>query len=75
MARLGGQGAGSHPVPWWAQQAFRHRSDDFDTGTYESKEAAFTSNALYRYWHTVGVKDHRQESGSRTIRPGRSGSP
>ncbi|MEU9914106.1 hypothetical protein [Streptomyces sp. NPDC051001] len=51
-----------YPVPWWAQQAFRRWSDDFDSGTYESKEAAFASNALYRYWHMVGVKDHRQES-------------
>ncbi|MFC7303534.1 hypothetical protein ACFQVC_04795 [Streptomyces monticola] len=51
-----------YPVPWWAQANFRHWSDDFDRGTYESKEAAFASNALYRYWHMVGVKDHRQES-------------
>ncbi|QIB42504.1 hypothetical protein [Streptomyces aureoverticillatus] len=51
-----------YPVPWWAQAAFRRWSDDFDSGTYESKEAAFSSNALYRYWHMVGVKDHRQES-------------
>lgn len=51
-----------YPVPWWAQSAFRRWSDDFDSGTYESKEAAFASNALYRYWHMVGVKDHRQES-------------
>ncbi|MEU6841895.1 hypothetical protein ABZ930_08495 [Streptomyces sp. NPDC046716] len=51
-----------YPVPWWAQAAFRRWSDDFDTGTYDSKEAAFASNALYRYWGMVGVKDHRQES-------------
>ncbi|WP_078868496.1 hypothetical protein [Streptomyces sp. NRRL B-1347] len=51
-----------YPVPWWAQAAFRRWSDDFDRGTYASKEAAFASNALYRYWHMVGVKDHRQES-------------
>ncbi|MGA4838567.1 hypothetical protein [Streptomyces sp. G45] len=51
-----------YPVPWWAQAAFRRWSDHFDTGTYDSKEAAFASNALYRYWHMVGVKDHRQES-------------
>lgn len=51
-----------YPVPWWTQQAFRHWSDDFDPGTYDSKEAALASNALYRYWHMVGVKDHRQES-------------
>ncbi|WP_282701422.1 hypothetical protein [Streptomyces sp. CC219B] len=51
-----------YPVPWWAQQAFRRWSDDFDSGAYESKEAALASNALYRYWHMVGVKDHRQES-------------
>ncbi|MFJ3669889.1 hypothetical protein ACIPSE_25865 [Streptomyces sp. NPDC090106] len=51
-----------YPVPWWAQQAFRRWSDDYDSGTYDSKEAAFASNALYRYWHMVGVKDHRQES-------------
>ncbi|MFD7710952.1 hypothetical protein [Streptomyces sp. NPDC059786] len=51
-----------YPVPWWAQQAFRRWSDAFDAGTYDSKEAAFASNALYRYWSMVGVKDHRQES-------------
>ncbi|MDG4862282.1 hypothetical protein P8605_29475 [Streptomyces sp. T-3] len=51
-----------YPVPWWAQANFRRWSDDFDRFTYESKEAAFASNALYRYWHMVGVKDHRQES-------------
>ncbi|MFJ9038456.1 hypothetical protein ACIRF8_17910 [Streptomyces sp. NPDC102406] len=51
-----------YPVPWWAQQAMRRWSDDFDAGTYDSKEAAFASNALYRYWGMVGVKDHRQES-------------
>ncbi|WP_394428963.1 glucosidase family protein [Streptomyces sp. SGAir0957] len=51
-----------YPVPWWAQAAMRRWSDDFDAGTYDSKEAAFASNALYRYWGMVGVKDHRQES-------------
>ncbi|WP_338702418.1 hypothetical protein V2W30_33950 [Streptomyces sp. Q6] len=51
-----------YPVPWWAQQAFRRWSDDYDAGSYDSKEAAFASNALYRYWGMVGVKDHRQES-------------
>lgn len=56
--------AGRHPypVPWWLQQAFRRWSDDFDGGLFESKEAALASNALYRYWHMTGVKDHRQEA-------------
>ncbi|WP_447041570.1 hypothetical protein [Streptomyces sp. DSM 118878] len=57
-----GRGEVPYPVPWWAQQAFRRWSDEFDSGTYESKEAALASNALYRYWHMVGVKDHHQES-------------
>lgn len=30
--------------------------------TVSSKEAAFASNAHYRYWNMVGVKDHHQES-------------
>ena len=50
------------PSPWWAQQYFRQGSDAFDGGLFASKEAAFASNAHYRYWNMVGVKDHRQES-------------
>lgn len=53
---------GEYPVPWWCQQYFRAWSDDYDGGLFSSKEAAFSSNAHYRYWHMVGVKDHRQES-------------
>jgi hypothetical protein len=37
------------PVPWWAQQYFRHWIEPYDSGLFESKEAAFCSNALYRY--------------------------
>lgn len=50
------------PLPWWTQQYFRAWVDPFDSGLFDSKEAAFSSNALYRYWNMVGVKDHRQES-------------
>ena len=51
-----------YPVPWWCQQYFRAWQDDYDGGLFSSKEAAFASNAHYRYWHLVGVKDHKQES-------------
>lgn len=50
------------PVLWWMQQYFRSWIEPFDAGLFDSKEAAFSSNALYRYWNMVGVKDHRQES-------------
>ena len=53
---------GQYPLPWWCQQYFRAWTDAYDGGLFESKEAAFASNANYRYWHMVGVKDHRQES-------------
>src|SRR5512144_2970109 len=51
-----------YPVPWWVQQSFRRWIDAYDAGLFDSKEAALASNALYRYWNMVGVKDHRQES-------------
>ncbi|MBW4692876.1 MAG: hypothetical protein KME27_14060 [Lyngbya sp. HA4199-MV5] len=50
------------PLPWWVQQYFRRWSDSFDGGLFDSKEGAFASNANYRYWNMVGVKDHHQES-------------
>src|SRR5688500_6464727 len=50
------------PLPWWVQQCFRRWIDAYDSGLFDSKEAAFVSNALYRYWNMVGVKDQRQES-------------
>ncbi|MFO1430230.1 MAG: hypothetical protein U1F76_08830 [Candidatus Competibacteraceae bacterium] len=53
---------GNYPLPWWCQQYFRAWSDDYDGGLFSSKEAAFCSNAHYRYWHMIGVKDHHQES-------------
>ncbi len=49
------------PLPWWVQQYFRRWSDSFDGGLFPSKEAAFASNALYRYWNMIGVKDRHQE--------------
>jgi hypothetical protein len=52
----------SYPIPWWVQQYFRHWSDSYDGGLFPSKETAFCSNANYRYWNMVGVKDHTQES-------------
>jgi hypothetical protein len=51
-----------YPFPWWVQQTFRRWIDAFDGGLFDSKEAAFSSNALYRYWNMVGVKDHARES-------------
>lgn len=50
------------PKPWWVQQYFRRWTDAYDGGLFDSKEAAFASNANYRYWNMVGVKDHHQES-------------
>lgn len=51
----------SMPMPWWMQQYFRRWVNDLDTGLFDSKEAAFCSNALYRYWNMVGVKNAHQE--------------
>ena len=57
------EGRGRHlPLPWWVQQYFRRWVDFYDSGLFSSKEAAFASNAHYRYWNMVGVKDHHQES-------------
>ena len=50
------------PLPWWVQQYFRHWFEFYDGGLFSSKEAAFSSNAFYRYWNMVGVKDQHQES-------------
>lgn len=50
------------PLPWWVQHYFRSWVEDYDRGLFETKEAAFASNAHYRYWNMVGVKDHHQES-------------
>ncbi|HSH81371.1 MAG TPA: hypothetical protein VLA19_22820 [Herpetosiphonaceae bacterium] len=61
MWRIEGTGR-QLPLPWWVQQYFRNWIDSFDRGLFDSKQAAFCSNALYRYWNMVGVKDHHQES-------------
>jgi hypothetical protein len=50
------------PQLWWTQQYFRHWTDNFDSGLFDSKEAAFARNAFYRYWNMVGVKDAQQET-------------
>lgn len=60
MAHLGA--ARAVPGALVVQQAFRRWSDAYDGGLFDSKEAALASNALYRYWNMVGVKDHGQES-------------
>lgn len=52
----------TYPLPWWCQQYFRAWSDEYDAGLFASKEGAFASNAHYRYWHMVGVKDHNLET-------------
>jgi hypothetical protein len=51
-----------YPFPWWVQQNFRHWRDSFDGGLFDSKEAAFASNASYRYWHLVGEPNQDLES-------------
>lgn len=51
-----------YPLPWWLQQTFRRWIEAYDGGLFDSKEAALASNALYRYWNMVGVKDAHQES-------------
>jgi hypothetical protein len=51
-----------YPLPWWVQQTLRAWSDNYDGGLFDSKEAAFASNALYRYWSMVGVKDAGRET-------------
>lgn len=61
MWRAEGSGA-AYPKPWWVQQYFRRWVEPFDGGLFGSKEGAFASNAHYRYWNMIGVKDHHQES-------------
>jgi hypothetical protein len=51
-----------YPMPWWIQMNFKHWMDNFDSGLFNSKEGAFSSNSNYRYWNMVGVKDYTQES-------------
>ena len=50
-----------YPMPWWLQSYFRDWPGD-DGGMFGFKETALASNALYRYWNMVGVKDAHQES-------------
>jgi hypothetical protein len=50
-----------YPMPWWLQSYFRDWPGD-DGGMFGAKETALASNALYRYWNMVGVKDAHQES-------------
>jgi len=49
------------PLPWWVQKYFQKWVDQYDRGLFDSKEAAFASNALYRYWNMIGVKDRQEE--------------
>jgi hypothetical protein len=60
MWRIWSRGA-AYPLPWWLQSYFRDWPGD-DGGMFGSKETALASNALYRYWNMVGVKDAHQES-------------
>jgi hypothetical protein len=55
-------GGAPYPIPWWAAQALRAWSDDYDAGLFASKQAAFAANALHRYWNMIGVKDAGLES-------------
>jgi hypothetical protein len=54
--------AAPYPLPWWVLQALRAWSDDYDSELFATKEAAFSANALYRYWNMIGVKDAGLES-------------
>jgi hypothetical protein len=60
MWRIWGRGS-RQPLPWWVQQQTRHTPQELDRGLFASREEAFASNAYYRYWNMVGVKDHSQE--------------
>ena len=60
MWRIWSQNA-PYPMPWWLQSYFRDWPGD-DGGMFGAKETALASNALYRYWNMVGVKDAHQES-------------
>lgn len=60
MWRTWGRGV-PYPMPWWLQSYFRDWPGD-DSGMFGAKETALASNALYRYWNMVGVKDAHQES-------------
>jgi hypothetical protein len=60
MWRIRGRGS-PLPLPWWVQQYFRRWRDTFDTGLFDTREAAFASNANFRYWNMIGVKDAPQE--------------
>jgi hypothetical protein len=51
----------AYPRPWWVQQYLRRWVDPFDGGLFDAKETAFSSNAAYRYWNMIGVKDATQE--------------
>ena len=61
MWRLHGRAA-PYPFPWWVQQAFRRWTDAYDSGLFASKEAAFASNAHYRYWNLIGEPNRDLES-------------
>jgi hypothetical protein len=60
MWRIWGRGS-KLPLPWWVQQQIRHTPPELDRGLFASREEAFCSNAYYRYWNMVGVKEHSQE--------------
>src|SRR6266702_2950039 len=60
MWRIQAQGR-ALPLPWWVQQYFRRWTNVFDAGLFDTKEGAFASNANYRYWSMIGVKDAPQE--------------
>jgi hypothetical protein len=61
MWRIQGQGR-PLPLPWWVQHYFRSWNPAFDAGLFNTREGAFASNASYRYWNLIGVKDAAQES-------------
>ncbi|MBI5439715.1 MAG: hypothetical protein HY900_00715 [Deltaproteobacteria bacterium] len=60
MWRIWGRGS-RQPLPWWVQQTIRHTPAQLDQGLFATRHHAFASNAFYRYWYMIGVKDHKQE--------------
>jgi len=60
MWRIYGRGC-PLPLPWWVQQYFRCWTNAYDSGLFDTREAAFASNANFRYWNMIGVKDAPQE--------------
>nr|VFJ57876.1 MAG: hypothetical protein BECKFM1743C_GA0114222_102114 [Candidatus Kentron sp. FM]VFJ59689.1 MAG: hypothetical protein BECKFM1743A_GA0114220_102434 [Candidatus Kentron sp. FM]VFK10556.1 MAG: hypothetical protein BECKFM1743B_GA0114221_101445 [Candidatus Kentron sp. FM] len=73
---------GNYPVPWWVRQYCKDGTDEYNKDVFGKdgipfgEEAAFSSNAHYRYWDMAGVKGQSIEcligpSGELEPAPGR----